>query len=1060
MLVVQITFAQERTITGTVVDEDGLPLPGVTVLIEGTSTGTQTDFDGNYSIAATEGDVLVYSFVGMETAEYTVANNDTIDVTLSTDSAQLDEVVVTALGIQREKKSLGYATQEVEGAEVSDVPTTNFMNSLSGKVAGLNIKSSGTMGGSTNIVIRGNASLTGNNQALFVIDGTPISNETPNTADQQGGRGGYDYGNAASDINPNDIESINVLKGAAATALYGARAANGVIIIETKKGSKQKGIGISINSTFMTSSVDDNTLPVYQDQYGAGYGAFYDTPFFNRYNNLDLPDGFDPNIPFVPFTEDVSMGGRFEGQPIYQWNSIYPQLDTYQQATPWEAAQNTPNDFWERGYTAINSVALDGGNETSTFRLSVTNLNNQGNLPNSRIKRNTIKFSGNHEFTDDFSASANITYTKTDGKGRYGTGYDSENPMQQFRQWWQTNVDVYEQRDAYLATGQNITWNPNSPTNRTPIYMDNPYWTRYENFQTDTRNRYFGNINLNYEINDIFSVLGRFSFDTYDELQEERRNVGSVGVSGYSRYNGRGAEYNYDLILNANTDIAEGLNFDGNLGWNLRRNENSSIRASTNGGLNAPSFYALSNSVDPILPPNEYDATRMIDGIYARASLGYLDTYFVEGTIRRDRSSTLPAENNTFYYPSISTSLLLSNIVEADWLNFAKVRANYAEVGNDALPFSVLNTYVLSTPFAGAGIAGNQAVLNNANLSPERTKSYEVGLEANFFDRRIGFDVSYYNSQTEDQITPVPVSMASGFTSVFFNAGTVENKGIEASIRLNPVRTEDFNWNMNINWARNRSEVLSLAQGIDNLQIGPSLQGGVTINAAPGEPYGAIRGTDYIYDDSGNKVVGADGFYLRSANNNEIIGNIQPDWTGGLQNTFQYKNLSLSFLIDVQKGGDIFSLDTWYGFATGMFDQTVGTNDLGNPMRNSLAEGGGIILPGVTQDGQPNNKRAPFDSHINPYGYARDANKGHVYDASFVKLREVNLTYALSEKITDRLPFTRASFSVIGRNLWIIHKNMPYSDPESGLSAGNTQGYQSGAYPMFREIGASLKLNF
>ena len=991
VLAVQITFAQERTITGTVVDEDGLPLPGVTVLIQGTSTGTQTDFDGNYSIGAAEGDVLVYSFVGMETAEYTVANNDTIDVTLSTDSAQLDEVVVTALGIEREKKSLGYATQEVQGAEVSDVPTQNFMNSLSGKVAGLSVKSSGTMGGSTNIVIRGNSSLTGNNQALFVIDGTPISNDTPNTSDQQSGRGGYDYGNAASDINPNDIESINVLKGAAATALYGARAANGAIIIETKKGSKQKGIGISINSTFMTTSVDDNTLPVYQDEYGDGYGAFYDTPYFNTYENLDLPDGFDPNIPFTPFTEDVSFGGPFDGQQIYQWNSIYPQLDTYQQSTPWEAAQNTPNDFWERGYTAINSVALDGGNETSTFRLGVTNLNNQGNLPNSRIKRNTIKFSGTHEFTDDFSAGANITYTKTDGKGRYGTGYDSENPMQQFRQWWQTNVDVYEQRDAYLQTGQNITWNPNSPANLTPIYMDNPYWTRFENFQTDTRNRYFGNFNLNYEINDIFSVVGRFSFDTYDELQEERRNVGSVGVSSYSRYNGRASEFNYDLILNFNHDIAEGLNLDGNLGWNLRRNENNSIRATTNGGLNAPDFFALSNSIDPMNPPDEYDATRMIDGIYARAGLGYLDTYFVEGTIRRDRSSTLPGDNNTFYYPSISTSVLLSNVLEADWLNFAKLRANYAEVGNDATPFRVLNTYALGTPFGGAGIAGNNATLNNIDLKPERTKSYEVGIEADFLDRRIGFDVSYYNTQTEDQITPVPVSMASGFTSVFFNAGTIENKGIETSLRLNPVRTEDFNWNMNINWARNRSEVLSLAQDIDNLQLA-ALQGGVSINAAPGEPYGAIRGTDYIYDDSGNKTVGADGYYLRTSNSNEIIGNIQPDWTGGVQNTFQYKNLSLSFLIDVQKGGDIFSLDTWYGFATGGYDQTVGTNDLGNPIRNTLANGGGVVRPGVNQNGEPNNKRADFSSYINPYGYARDANKGHVYDASFVILREANLT--------------------------------------------------------------------
>ncbi|HEY9185430.1 MAG TPA: SusC/RagA family TonB-linked outer membrane protein [Salegentibacter sp.] len=1057
--VVQITFAQEQTITGTVTDEDGLPLPGVNVLVKGTSAGTQTDFDGNYSITADQGDVLVFSFVGLETAEYPVGNNTTIDVVLQADAAQLEEVVVTALGIQREKKSLGYATQEVDGSEVSDVPTTNFMNSLSGKVAGLKVKNSGTMGGSSDIVIRGNSSLTGNNQALFVVDGTPISNATPNTSDQRTGRGGYDYGNAAADINPDDIASMNVLKGAAATALYGARAANGVIIIETKKGQKGKGIGISINSTLMTSRADKETLPNYQDQYGAGYGPYYasDDGYFSLYD-VDGDGNLDET---TPFTEDASFGARFDpNRMIYQWNSIYPQLEnTYQQATPWVAGEHTPNDIWETGSTAINSVALDGGTDKSNFRLSFTNMMQDGNLPNATMKRNTLKFSGGHDFTDDFSVGTNVTYIKSDGKGRYGTGYDSANPMQQFRQWWQTNVDLYEQRDAYFQTGENITWNPNSPTNLSPIYSDNPYFTRYENYQTDTRNRYIGNINLDYQINDIFSVLGRFSFDTYDEIQEERINVGSADVSQYSRFNNRVAEYNYDVILNFNHDIATDLNLDGNLGWNLRRNQRNSISASTNGGLNAPGFYALSNSADPLNPPDEYDATSMVDGLYARVGFGYQDTYFVEGTIRRDRSSTLPKEENTFYYPSISTSIILTNALNADWLNFAKFRANYAEVGSDTNPYNVFNTYTISAPFAGQGIASNNFSLNNIELVPERAKSYEVGLEANFLDRRVGFDVSYYNTQTEDQITPVPVSNATGFGRVWLNSGTIENEGIEVSLNLNPIRSEDFNWNMNINWARNRSEVLELAPGIDNLELA-ALQGGVSINAAPDEPYGAIRGRDYVYDDNGNRIVNDAGYYLRSATSNEIIGNIQPDWTGGVSNTFQYKNLSLDFLIDVQQGGDIFSLDTWYGFATGLYDRSVGPNDLGNPIRDAVADGGGVILEGVTEDGQPNTTRVYAGYYGTPFGYARDANKGHVYDASFVKLREASLTYAFGDDVIERLPFTRASISVVGRNLWIIHKNIPYSDPEAGLSAGNIQGYQSGAYPAFREIGASVKLNF
>ncbi len=1056
--VVQISFAQQQPVTGNVTDESGLPLPGVNIVVKGTSTGVQTDFDGNYSVNASQGDVLVFSFIGLVKTEMTVGASRTMNVTMKADAAQLDEVVVTALGIKREKKSLGYATQEVDGSEVSDVPTTNFMNSLSGKVAGLKVKASGTMGGSADVVIRGSSSLTGNNQALFVVDGTPINNDNNNGNNQATGRGGYDYGNAAMDINPQDIASMNVLKGAAATALYGSRAANGVIIIETKKGSKRKGIGVSVNSSITTSHVDNETLPRYQNEYGAGYGAYYDSE--DGYFLLSDIDG-DGNLDeTTPFTEDASFGAAFDpNRQIYQWNSIYPQLDTYQQATPWVAAEHTLNDIWETGITTINSVALDGGTETSSFRLGVTHLNEDGALPNANIKRNTVKFSGTQDLSDKFSAGANFTYTRTDGKGRYGTGYDALNIMQSARQWNQRNVDLFEQRDAYFATRQNITWNANGPDNLTPIYFDNPYWTRYENFQTDNRNRYFGNFNLNYDINDIFNVVGRFSFDSYDELREERINVGSVDVANYTRTNNRAAEFNYDVILGFNKNLTDDLNLDGNLGLNLRRNYDERIVASTNGGLNAPRFYALSNSAGPLNPPGEYEATSMRDGIYGRLSLGYLNTYFVEGTMRRDRSSTLPASQGAYYYPSVSTSILLSNIIEADWMNFMKFRANYAEVGNDTNPYRVFNTYRVTTPFNGQGYASNNLSKANPDLKAETSKSYEVGLEAKFLDNRIGLDVSAYRTRTFDQITPVPVSNATGFNSVLLNAGTVQNKGLEVSMNLTPIRTTDFAWNMNINWAKNESEVIELIDGIENLELA-RFQGGVSVNAAPGQPYGAIRGSDYVYDDNGNRVVNAGGYWKRTPSNNNIIGNVQPDWTGGVSNNFRYKNIAFDFLVDVQKGGDIFSLDTWYGYGTGIYDQSVGTNELGNPIRNTIANGGGVILEGVKEDGSVNDIRARTDYFGNPYGWARNANKGHVYDASFVKLREASLTYDLSDKILDSTPFTKASISVIGRNLWIIHKNIPYSDPEAGLSSGNFQGYQSGAYPAFKEVGASVKFNF
>lgn len=1065
---VQLTFAQDKVISGTVADESGLPLPGVNIIVKGTTNGTQTDFDGKYSINAKTGDVLSFTYVGLKSQEVTVGTSNTLNVTMQEDASVLDEVVVTALGIKREKKSLGYATQEVKGEAVSNVKSSNFVNSLSGRVAGLDIKTSGTLGGSTNVVIRGNSSIAGNNQALFVIDGIPVDNNNSNSTNQRTGRGGYDYGNAASDINPDDIESINVLKGAAATALYGSRASNGVVMITTKKGSAKKGIGVTITSSMTLGTADKETLPRYQRRYGAGYGPYYglcECEYFNDFEDINGDGIADLS---VPFTEDASYGAAFDPSLlVYQWTSLYPQYTGYQQATPWVAGANDPNSVWKTSSTAVNSVSLDGGNDTSTFRLGFTNLLQEGNLPNSDIKRNVLSFSGSHKLTEKLTASALINYTKTDGRGRYGTGYSAQNVMQQFRQWFQVNVDVQQQRDAYLSTRENLTWNPNSPSNLRPIYSDNPYWTFFENYSTDTRNRYFGNAALEYEINDWLSVLGRFSFDTYSELQEERINVGSADVSAYTRFNNNIAEYNYDLMLNFNTDLTEKLNLEGNLGFNLRRNERNSIFASTNGGLNLAGLYTLSNSVNPINAPQEFESTSMVDGAYVRASLGYDNFAYIEGSYRTDRSSNLPIANNRYGYFSVSGSLIFSQLIDEDWLSFGKIRANYGEVGNDTNPYRVFNTFDIGAPFNGNGYASNPAAQANLNLLPERQENWEVGLEMQFANRRFGFDVSYYNTQNINQITSIPLSTSTGYTSAILNAGTIENKGWEVQLNVTPIKSEDFKWDMTINWAKNESLVVELLNGIENLQLA-ALQGGISINATPGQPYGTIRGSDYVYHENGGRIVGTNGFYQRTGNNNNVIGDINPEWKGGVYNSFTYKNFNFGFLIDIQKGGDVFSLDTWYGYATGLYDFTAGTNDLGNPVRNPIigtpgnyaADSGGVILSGVQADGTPNNVRGSATTYANPWGYVTTPNAAHVYDAGYVKLREASLTYNFDAKILDRLPFTGASISIIGRNLWIIDKNTPFSDPEAGLSSGNVQGYQSGAYPSIREIGASVKLQF
>jgi len=1057
-LVVQISFAQEKTVTGNVVDASG-PLPGVTVLIKGANVGTQTDFDGNYSLKAATGSVLQFSFMGMKTVSKTVGTSNIINVVMQEDAESLEEVVVTALGIKRDKKSLGYSTQEVQGEAVNTVKDPNFMNSLSGKVAGIDIKSSGTMGGSTNVVIRGYSSLYGSNQALFVIDGVPISNMNTNGSAQGQGQAGYDYGNAAQDVNPDDIESVNVLKGGAATALYGSRAANGVIVITTKKGKKKDGIGVTINSSVTFNKFNEDTFAEYQDEYGAGYyNGWHPGGFYYEDQNGDGTDeayalsDWDGSFGTVPFDSNLL---------VHQWNSFFPQLtETYGVATPWVAGKNDPSSVFETGSQLFNSVAIDGANDEGSFRLAYTKLNQTGIMPNSVIKRDNVDFGGSYKLNDKLTANANVTYVKSTGKGRYGTGYDSQNFMQTAKQWWQTNVDVQEQRDAYFATRENITWNTSYINHDlSAIYHDNVYFMRYENYETDLRNRVFGNASLNYEFNDWLSVMARVTLDTYSGNQEERIANGSTSSpSKYSIFNESFSENNYDLMFNFNKDINEDLNITAVLGTNIMRQNYSRISSSTNGGLNVDRLYSLSNSKNSILAPSQYEYLKGVDGFYANVSLGYKNLLFLEGSFRRDIASTLPTNDNEYDYYGVSGSFIFSKLIESDIISFGKLRVGYAKTGNAAGPLQLYNTYNLNTPVGGNASASLPSTNNNSNLTNEESNETEIGLELKFAKNRLGLDLSYYDKKSTDLLTPVSVTPAIGYTGQWLNAGEIQNKGIEISLNGSPIKTDDFQWNVNVNWGKNESEVLSLASGLKNLLLG-SFQGGVSINATVGEPYGMIKGTNYVFHENGGRIVGSNGAYVQSGPN-ENLGTFQADWKGGITNSFKYKDFSFSFLIDMQKGGKVFSLDTWYGMGTGLYPETAGLNELGNPKRLSIADGGGILLDGVNEDGSPNTTRARMDYFANALGWSKAVNAQHVYDADYVKLREVSLSYTLPSKYLENSFINSLTLTAIGRNLWIIDKSLPYGDPEAGLSSGNLQGYQSGAYPSTKDYGFSVKLEF
>jgi TonB-linked SusC/RagA family outer membrane protein len=1070
LLVTTLAIAQPRTVTGRITDAQGNPVPFATITVKGTNTGVAADQSGNFSIQAAPGAVLQVSAAGFQASELNIGQQTAVEFRLGA-QGNLQEVVVTAQGVRRTRNQVPYAAQQISGDEVSKTRSNNFLQNLSGKVSGLEIRQGNTLGGSTNMVIRGTKTISGSNQPLFIIDGVPINNSNPKSisattgVDQQStGRGGYDYGSAASDINPDDIETMTVLKGAAATSLYGSRGGNGVILITTKKGAR--GLGVTVNTGVGFGKYDKSTFIKYQNEYGAGYGPYYDDPTgFFLLEDVN-GDGVDDLV--APVMEDGSYGGRFDPNlQVYQWDAFDPGSPNFGKARPWLAAANGPGEFFQTAVSSNQSIMVDGGTDKGSFKLGYTRTDDKGILPNSYISKNMVNFGGDLNLTSRLTAGANANFTNVEAKGRYGTGYDDKNLMTNFRQWWQTNVDVLEQKEAYFRERKNVTWNWASPTNLNPIFWDNPYFTRYENYETDGRNRLIGSVYSTFKATNWLSFTGRVSHDTYDEIQEERQAVGSVTTSSYQRTNRRYRETNYNLIGNLNKDLSADLNLQALAGTNVWKTKNESIFASTNGGLIVEKIYALSNSLNSPEAPIERFSEIQVWGNFAGATLTWKDMVTLDGTVRNDKFSTLPEGNESDIYYSGSLGFVFSKLLPtATWLSYGKLRANYATVGNGGSnAYATADAYTIGTPFGSAPLVTVSGTAANPDLKVEETRSTELGLEAAFLKNRLGFDVTYYNAKTYDQLFAVPVSTATGYNSKFLNAGNVRNKGFEVSAFGTPIQTRDFAWNINANWSRNRNKVEELTEGVDAITLG-TFQGGISIVAALGEPFGMIRGRDFQYVD-GQPVIRQTaqgtlpaGLPLLSATSNVNIGNSNPDWVGGINNSFRYKNASLSFLVDVRQGGDLFSLDMYYGLATGLPAETAGLNDLGNPVRLPLSQGGGVILPGVDPNGKPNAVRASAVTY-GTWGYRYQPNKAFIYDASFVKLREAVLSYSLPKSLVERLqPFKGIDLSLIGRNLWIIHKNTEHSDPEEFISSGNLQGYQSGAYPTTRTFSFNLKLRF
>jgi len=994
-------------------------------------------------------------------SSFIVANAQQTKPSDTLKTQEIEGVVVTALGIKREKKSLGYSSQTLDAEKVNSVPTNNFINNLSGKVAGMEIKNNGNFGGSSNIVLRGTKSITGDNQALIVLDGVPIISGNLNSSDASRGRDGFDFGNATADIDPNNIESINVLKGAAATALYGSMAANGAVIITTKKGKKSKSLGLTLNSTVSVGEIDRSTFPKYQKQYGAGYSG--EDSFFNEDVNGDGTVDI-----LAPTGDDASYGAAFNPNlMVYQWNSFVPGNPNFGKATPWVAAKNDPSKFFQKSLSFVNSFNLNGGDESNTYNLTFTNNYETGILPNSRLNKNMLSGNYSRKFNDKFTARTFLTFNDQTTVGRNSVGY-GDNIMTGFRQWWPINVDILELRDEFFRTNQNYTWNMNAPLDGdlSAAFWNNPYWDRYKNYSSDDKTRLIAGAELSYDVTDKFNILGRATIDYTNSKQEIRKAVGSHAeefglaqadeTSGYWVFDDNLVRQTYDIIGRYNLNISDKFNAIFVGGGQFFDQHQRSMENSTTGGLIIPDLYTIGNS-RAYFPPIEGNIRGQKAGIYAQASFDFDKFLFLEGTIRNDTSSALPKANNNYTYYSLGSSFVFSELLKSSWLNFGKVRLSYAEVGNDM-------------PFGRSGFFSNRGTVNGTpmadisttyvdfnNLKPERQKSWEVGLETSMFKRRVTLDLSLYKTNTSDLLFSVPQSPSTAYSFSLINAGETENKGIEVSLGIVPLKSTDFQWDINLNWARNRNIVKSLNQGRENLQLASFQE--TSLNATIGQPYGTFRGTGFVYDSNGNKVVDDDGYYLVASD--KVLGNIQPDWIGGVYNTFRYKNISLGFLIDVRQGGSVYSLDQSYGGLTGIYEYSAGLNDLGNPIRNTLENGGGVILTGVKQDGTPNDIR--IDASYAGGAFGTDAGvpqEAFVYDASYVKLREAKLSYSLPSDLLRNTFIKGMTLSLLGQNLWIIHKNLPDADPEAGTSSGNIQGFQSGVMPTTRIYSFNVKLDF
>ncbi|HEA21693.1 MAG TPA: SusC/RagA family TonB-linked outer membrane protein [Pricia antarctica] len=1010
--------AQNDLVSGVITSaEDGAPLPGVNVLVQGSTTGTQTDFDGNYQIEANEADILVFSYIGTKTQSIPVGPSSTIDVVLVADANELDEVVVTALGIQRQKKSLSYSTQSVDTEELTKARSLNVVNGLSGKVAGLSVTSgSSGVGSSSKVLLRGNRSINGSSQPLYVVDGILLNGDISN-------------------ISPDDIQDISVLKGANAAALYGSRANNGAIIVTTKSGKGSKE-GVSTSLGFTSTFADPIFLLEYQNEFGQGSAGSY-----------------------AP-AATTSWGPRFDGSQVAHWSNN-PDYPLFGQTYAYEAQPNNVEDLFRLGHELATNLSVNINSEKSNVFLGYTFTDAGGIIPGNDLNRHSLSARVNSNVTDKLMVDAKINYIRDDFANVLTTGEAFDNPLRYSyilpRNIRTEDLENYQFRNADNKLRQHYFL---------PQFNGggNPYWSINNVIHPRLNERVLGLLSLKYQFTDAFSIMGRSTIDRTSTSEDQKWFNDTYTEAQNGRYQKRASnsfDWNTDVLLNFNKDLSENFSIDINAGANNRTFRFDEL---TGNGANftIENFFALSNTLDPTAT-ERFDRFE-VNSVYGLAELSFKNAIFLNATARNDWSSTLPENNRSYFYPSVGLTAVISDLVEfGEGFNFLKLRGSWAEVGNDTNAFSL---------FRRADILNGTLRLNPndpiPDLRPESTISTEFGFDTRFFNNRLRLDFTYYKTNTSDQIFRTPAPSGSGISSKFQNGGDIQNTGVEIALGATLFNNPDFSWDLDLNFSKNQSEVLEITSGFDELVVG-NADFIREYRLVKGQPFGDVYSRGFLRDDQGRVQIDANGLPLTTTGLDVLVSNYNPDWLGGIRNSLTYKNFNFSVLVDIRQGGSVTSFTEAILARDGLLDYTVAGRDGSLVFGENIFEGEAAVLEGTDT---PNNLTTNSEAFWNRVG-GRNAPVGEAFkrDASNIRVREMVLGYSVPDKFLENNFFTSASFSLVGRNLFFISNKAGNFDPETLSSVSTTsnatgngeitsEGTEAFAPPTTRTIGVSLNFGF